>query len=104
VAGVRPLTAWLNATGELPDPSAEPPLTGARVPNVSLHVPGLTVEYRNHPVVEAPPGFAAPFRVAEVAATEFAAFVTADGAVAAVANESTLPKEVPTLFAAIAQK
>ncbi|EYE99964.1 Hypothetical protein CAP_2058 [Chondromyces apiculatus DSM 436] len=32
-----------NDADEVPAPSEEPPVVGARVPKVSLHVPGLTV-------------------------------------------------------------
>ena len=32
-----------NAAELVPEPSAEPPVVGARVPNVSLQVPGLAV-------------------------------------------------------------
>ena len=44
----------------------EPPLTGARVPNVSLQVPGLVVAKRNHAVAASPPGLTTPFSVAVV--------------------------------------
>ena len=39
----NPVIAWVKATDELPEPTSEPPVDGARVPNVSLHVPGLVV-------------------------------------------------------------
>jgi hypothetical protein len=77
-------------------------VVGARVPNVSLQVPGFVVPYRNHPVVVSWFGFADPFSVAPVLDTEVAAAVTTVG-VADVVNESTEPKPVPTEFEAMAQ-
>ncbi|MCZ7685286.1 MAG: hypothetical protein M5U28_43520 [Sandaracinaceae bacterium] len=41
--GVSPVMSWLNDVLEVPEPSELPPLAGARVPKLSLHVPGLTV-------------------------------------------------------------
>jgi hypothetical protein len=35
--------ARVKGTSVVPVPSAEPPLVGARVPNVSLHAPGSVV-------------------------------------------------------------
>ena len=49
----RPVIDCENGWPELPEPRADPPLVGARIPNISLHVPGLIVLYRNHPVVDA---------------------------------------------------
>jgi hypothetical protein len=43
VPAESPLMLCANATLLLPAPSALPPLTGAREPNVSLHDPGLVV-------------------------------------------------------------
>jgi hypothetical protein len=77
-------------------------VVGERVPNVSLHVPGLVVAYRNHPVAANWFGLADPFSVAPVLDTEVAAAVTTVGA-ADVVNESTDPNLVPTEFEAMAQ-
>jgi hypothetical protein len=87
----------------VPAPSAVPPLDGARVPNVSLHVPGLVVLYRNHPRDEAMFGFADPFSVAPVPEMPVAASVVTEGD-AGVVNESTAPKLVPSALLAMAQK
>jgi uncharacterized membrane protein HdeD (DUF308 family) len=54
-------------------------------------------------VVAASIGLAEPFSLAVVLATVVAAEVVTAGT-AAVVNESTEPKEVPTEFEAIAQK
>ena len=51
------------------------------MPNVSLHEPGFTVEYRNHPVVAFPFGFAEPLSVADVVVTELAPVVVTVGGV-----------------------
>ena len=40
---VSPVRAWVCATAVTPAPSVVPPAAGARVPKVSLHVPGSTV-------------------------------------------------------------
>jgi hypothetical protein len=86
----------------VPEPRALPPVAGARVPNVSLQVPGFVVPYRNHPVVASWFGLAEPFSVAPVLDTEVAAAVTTVGA-ADVVNDITAPKLVPTEFEAMAQ-
>ena len=44
VDAVSPLSAWLKLTAEMPEPSDEPLVVGARVPNESSHVPGFVVE------------------------------------------------------------
>jgi hypothetical protein len=98
------VTDWLNDTGEFPLPSAVPPADGARVPNASLHVPGSVVEKRKYPLAEAPFGFAWPLSVADVAATDVAAFVETDGARAVVVKGTTAPNEMPIALFAIAQK
>lgn len=73
------------------------------MPNVSLHVPGLTVLYLNQPVVAAPPGFAEPFNVAVVPVIDVAPLVVTTGAFADVVNVSITPNRVPNEFLAIAQ-
>jgi hypothetical protein len=89
----------------LPAPSDEPPLpTGARVPKLSLQLPGLAVAYRNQPVVAAPPGFAYPFSVAVVPVSGDAPSVSTAGGFASVVNDSTAPNDVPYALLAIAQK
>src|SRR3954462_3174727 len=92
-----------NATAAVPAPSAEPPVAGARVPNESLHVPGLTVENRNHAVVASPSGFAVPLSVASAPVTAVGAPVVTAGGSAGVVNDATAPNPVPKLFCAIAQ-
>ena len=72
-----------------------PPAAGARVPNASLQLPGLTVSYRNQPVVASPPGFADPFNWAVVPVSSVALFVFTDGGLASVVNERTAPNVVP---------
>ena len=67
-----------------------------------MHVPGLVVLYLNHPVVEAPFGFADPFSKAEAVVTLVAATVAAVGG-SGVVNCRREPKAVPTEFCAIAQ-
>ena len=64
---------------EYPDLSAEPPLTGALVPNESSGVPGLVAENRKYPVEAAPLGMAVPLRYALVAEIDEAAFVVTAG-------------------------
>ena len=59
---------------------AEPPLAGARVPKVSLQVPGLVVSKRNQPVVVPPFGLAEPLSVAVVLPTLDASTVSTVGA------------------------
>lgn len=86
----------------MPEPNADPPLTGARVPNVSLHVPGLVVLYRNHAVVDAPFGLDEPLRVAEVSVMLVAAVVVAVGG-SGVVKFARVPKPVPDAFCEIAQ-
>jgi hypothetical protein len=73
-----------------------------RVPKTSLQDAGLTVLYRNHPVVASRFGFAVPFSVALVLVTDVAATVVTVGG-AAVVNDITSPKPVPTEFDAMAQ-
>ena len=46
----------------MPEPSEEPPFSGAREPKVSLHVPGSVSAYRKYPVVAARFGFAVAFK------------------------------------------
>jgi hypothetical protein len=89
--------------GEVPEPRDEPPLAGARVPNVSLQAPGLVVLYRNHPVVASPLGLALPFSVAEVEVTAVTVVVATVGAPAGVVNGTTEPNEVPPALDAMAQ-
>lgn len=79
----------------VPEPSDDPPAAGARIPNESLHVPGLAVLYRNHPVVAAPFGLAEPFSVAVVPVKLDALFVETVGAAAGVVNERIDPNPVP---------
>ncbi len=93
-----------NATGEVPEPNEDPPLDGARVPNVSLQVPGLTVAYLNQPVVAAPPGLADPFKVAAVPVRFEGLLVVTVGSAASVVNDSTEPNAVEEEFLPIAQK
>ena len=66
----------------VPDPSPVPLVAGTRVPNVSLHVPGLVVEIRNKPVVASPFGLPVPLSAADVDVTDVAADVDAVGAAA----------------------
>jgi len=96
--------AWLNATLVVPDPSELPPERGARVPKLSLHVPGLTVAYRNQPIVASPPGFAEPFSCPVVPERSVAALVVTTGAAAGVVNERSDPNDVPYVFRPMAQK
>ena len=86
-----------------PDPSAEPPAAGARVPKVSLQVPGLVVAYRNQPVVAPPPGFAVPLSWALAPVRSVALLVFTAGTLGSVVKLSTAPNEVPMAFCAIAQ-
>jgi hypothetical protein len=86
-----------------PEPIEDPPAPGARVPKESLHVPGLDVLYRNHPVVDAPPGLAEPLSVAVEPVNKVALLVDTDGAFGSVVNDKTEPYEIPRLFCAIAQ-
>jgi hypothetical protein len=37
------VSAWANATAAVPEPSPAPPEVGARMPKVSLQVPGSVV-------------------------------------------------------------
>jgi len=69
-----------------------------------LHVPGLTVEYRNQPNAPLPLGFAAPLSCAPVPVISDAALVVTVGSVTAVVNEKTLPNELLLPLSAIAQK
>src|SRR5690349_16163008 len=92
----------LYATPAVPAPSVVPPLAGARVPNVSLHVPGFVLAYRNQPVAASPRGFALPLSVAPVLVTEDAAAVVTAGA-ASVVKVSSAPNVVPSELLAMAQ-
>jgi hypothetical protein len=96
--------AWENATELLPEPSAEPPAMGARVPKLSLQVPGLAVEKRNQPVVASPPGIADPFSWPVVPVSTVALLVVTAGSAAGVVKERTAPKPNPKAFEAMAQK
>jgi hypothetical protein len=87
----------------VPEPREDPPVVGAREPNVSLQVTGSVALYRKYPVVVAPLGVPEPFRVADVFVMLDAAFVVTVGGVGAV-KLRTEPKAVPTGFEAIAQK
>jgi hypothetical protein len=87
----------------VPDPSEVPPAVGARVPNVSLHEPGLVVLYRNQPVVESPPGFAFPLSCAVVPVRLVGLFVDTTGAAAGVVNDISAPYPLPYELFAIAQ-
>ena len=69
-----------KATELVPDPRFVPPTNGARVPNVSLHEPGLVVAKRNQPVADAPFGLAEPFNLDEVLVILLAALVVTSGA------------------------
>ena len=40
MAGVSPVTVWVYGVAVVPAPTSLPPVVGARVPNVSLQVPG----------------------------------------------------------------
>ena len=101
--GKRPVSGSEYETAVCPAPSAVPPLVGARVPNTSVHAPGSTVLYRNHPVAVDRFGFTVPLSVASVLVTVVAASVVTDGA-AVVVNDWMVPKPVPTEFDAMAQK
>ena len=79
----------------LPEPSESPPLIGARVPNVSLQLPGLAVANRNQPVVAAPRGLAEPRSRAPVPVRLMAVDVDTEGAAAGVVKDSTAPMAVP---------
>jgi hypothetical protein len=92
-----------NVADVMPEPTFVPPLAGARVPNVSLHVPGLAVEYRNQPVVVAPPGTDDAFRRAVAPVISVALLVLDVGNEAVVVNDKMPPNDVPYPFCAIAQ-
>jgi len=69
-----------------------------------LHIPGSTVEYRNHPAVDEPFGLAEPLNVASLAVTDVAAeVVTVGGGGTAVVKFNSEPKLVPSELCAIAQ-
>jgi hypothetical protein len=102
VADAKPVSACEYATEVVPLPNDVPPLAGARVPKLSLHVPGLVVSYRNHPVVAAAFGLPDPLRVAPEPVTNVAADVVTDGT-AGVMNDCTVPTPVPITLEAIAQ-
>ena len=103
VPAERPVAACENATNDVPAGTAEPPLSGTRVPNESLQVPGLTVPRRNHPVVAAPPGFTEPVRVAEVPVRLLVPEVDTVGAAGSVVKVSTAPLTPPMPGAAAGQ-
>ncbi len=63
-----------------------PLVAGTRVPNVSLHVPGLVVAIRNQPVVASPFGTPEPLSSADVVVMLLAAVVAAVGAAAKAAR------------------
>src|SRR5512133_2544333 len=90
-------------TAAVPPPRLAPPVAGARVPKVSLQVPGLVVLYRNQPVAGSPLGMDEPLRVAVVPVIPEAASVVTDGAAGGVVNVSTAPKVVPMEFEAMEQ-
>ena len=83
-------------------PRDDPPLAGARVPNVSLHVPGSVDEYRNQPVADEPLGLPDPFNSAEAFVAPVAGNVAAVGG-SGVVNVLSEPNPVPTEFCAIEQ-
>jgi hypothetical protein len=83
-------------------PRYVPLLSGAREPNLSSHVPGFVVLYRNQPVAEARLGLPEPLRFAEVLVRLFAAAVKAVGA-DGVMNVCTAPSAVPIELVASAQ-
>lgn len=93
------------ATGLAPEPNdvSDALLAGTRVPKLSLHVPGFTVEYRKCPNVGSPFGLAEPFSVAELEVMAVAAEVVAVGA-ACVVKVSIVPNAVPSALEAMAQK
>ena len=66
----------------MPDPSPVPLVAGTRVPNVSLHAPGLVVAMRYQPVVASPFGLPEPLSDADVVVIVVAAVVAAVGAAA----------------------
>ena len=92
-----------KGTGDMPDPSEVPPFEGALIPNTSLGVPGLVVEYRNHPVVAPLFGFAEPLSMAEVPMRDVALFVVVVGGDDGVVKEMTDPNEIPIELETIAQ-
>ena len=92
---MSPVIGSENDCDVVPAPSAVPAAAGARVPNESLHVPGLVSAYRNHAVVAAPFGFAEPFNVADVVAKLDADCVVTLGCVAGVENDRMEPNDVP---------
>ena len=83
-----------------PEPSAVPPVVGARVPKLSSQVPGVTALYRNHPVVASWFGLAEACSVAPALVTDVASTVVTEGG-AAVVNDITAPKLVPAAFEAM---
>jgi hypothetical protein len=104
VAGDRPLIACEYGTSEFPEPRSLPPAAGARVPKMSLHVPGFAFEYLNHPVAAEPFGFPVPFNVAVLVVTVVGALVVTTAVWNWGVNDCTAPKDVPGELWAIAQK
>jgi hypothetical protein len=101
VPATRPVIDREKGRSARPEPSAVPPVVGARVPKVSLQVPGLVALYRNQPVVAAPLGLPDAFSVAPAPEMALAASVVTDGA--EVTKDSTAPNDVPIEFCAMAQ-
>src|SRR5947208_436237 len=101
---VSPVTVCEKPIGLVPAPRFEPPVpAGARVPKVSLQAPGLVALQRNQPVAAELLGFAEPLSCADDEVTALAAMEVTDGP-CGVANDSTVPNDVPTEFCAMAQK
>ena len=79
-------------------PIAVPPVpVGARVPNVSLQMPGFVVSYRNQAVVESRFASDVPLSRAVVGVMSVAVLVTVVGA-PGVVKLRTLPAAVPTCW------
>ena len=103
VLGVSPDSTCVKVWAALPAPMFVPPVLGVRVPKVSLHVPGFTVEKRNQAVVASPRAVAEPLSVAPVSVMKLVDADVTNGASAGVVKDATVPKLVPTAFEAIAQ-
>ncbi len=67
-----------------------------RVPNVSLHVPGLVGLIRNQPVAASPAGVPVPFNDAELVVMEEAAAVDAAGGAASATREVAITTRTGT--------
>ena len=89
VPGSRPVALIWNVVLPVPMPTPVPPDVGTRVPNVSLHVPGLVVSMRNQPVVDSPPGFTVALSEAELAPMPVGVVVVTTGAAARADKETT---------------